>query len=117
MMETMQTTQSIHQTEPIQTPVPVRLVPSRPIIHLALQLLALAFLLNFCYNVLSPFIDLLLWTTIFAVALFPIQQKLKGWLNGRGTLAAVIVTVCLLLIFIVPGVIFTLKTAREAKVV
>ena len=116
-METIQSTPSIHPTEPIQTPVPVKIVPSRPIVHLALQLLALALLLNFCYNVLSPFIDLLLWASIFAVALYPLQQKLKGWLGGRGTLAAVIVSVVLLLIFIVPGVVFTLRTAKEAKVV
>jgi predicted PurR-regulated permease PerM len=116
-METIQPTQSIHSTEPLQAPVPVKIIPSRPIIHLALQLLALAFLLNFCYNVLSPFIDLLLWATIFAVALYPLQQKLKGWLKGRGTLAAVILTVILLMVFIVPGLVFTLRTAKEAKVV
>ena len=116
-MEAIPTKESIHTSDSIQTPIPVRVVPSRPIIHIALQLLALALLINFCYNVLQPFIDLLLWATIFAVALYPLQQKLKGWLKGRGTLAAIIVTVIMLVIFIVPAVVFTLRTGREAKVV
>jgi predicted PurR-regulated permease PerM len=44
-----------------------------------------------------------------------VHQKLKGWLKGRGTLAAVIVTILVLLVFIVPGILFAIKTGSEAK--
>jgi predicted PurR-regulated permease PerM len=114
-METKQTTQSVQPTEPTQTPVPVKLVPSRQIVHIAIQLLALALLLSFCYNVISPFVNPILWGAIFGIALYPVHQKLKGWLGGRGTLASVILTIVVLLIFIVPGIIFTIRTASEAK--
>jgi predicted PurR-regulated permease PerM len=116
-MEAVPTKETSNTPGSIQTPVPVRLVPSRQIVHLAIQLLALALLLNFCYNIISPFVNPILWGAIFAIALHPLQQKLKGWLGGRGTLSAIIITIVVLLIFIVPGIIFAIRTATEAKTV
>ena len=107
--------ESIQTSEPIQSSATVRTVPSRQIIHLVIQLVALAFLLNFCFNVLSPFINLLIWAGIFAIALYPVHQKLKKMLKGRNALAAVIITVVMLVIFILPGVLFAVKTGGEVK--
>jgi len=107
--------ESIQTSESIQNSPPIRTVPSRQIIHLVIQLVALAFLLNYCLGVLSPFINLLIWAGIFAIALYPVHQRLKKMLNGRNALAAVIITVLMLLIFILPGVLFAVKTGGEVK--
>ena len=106
---------SIKTPEPIQTTSPVRNFPTKQIVHLTLQLLALGFLLIFCYNIISPFINPILWAGIFAIALYPLHQRLKKFLNGRAALASTIITIIVLAIFIVPGVMFTIRTASEAK--
>ena len=99
----------------LKTSSPVQTLPSRQIVHLVIQLTALAILLIFCFNILSPFINPLLWAGIFAVALFPLHQRLKKFLGGRGAWASVIITIVVLAVFIVPGVFFAIKTASEAK--
>ena len=105
----------IEKTDVIYSPKTPKLFPSRPVIHLALQLAALAYLLNFCFNVISPFATPLMWAGIFAISLFPLHQKLKKKFKGRGTLAAVLITIVMLVIFIAPGVLFILNTSAQAK--
>src|SRR5437764_1011247 len=75
-------------------------VRSRQIIHLAVQLLALAFLLIWCFQILAPFFTPIVWAAILAVTLFPLHQKIKRWLKGRSVLAAILITVAFLTIFI-----------------
>ncbi len=106
---------SVQTTEIIPTTSPAKNFPSKQIIHLAIQLLALGFLLNFCFNVLSPFVNPLVWGGIFAVALYPLHQRLKKAFKGKGALAATVVTILMLAIFILPGVVFTFRTGSEAK--
>jgi predicted PurR-regulated permease PerM len=62
--------------------------------------------------VCSPFVTPLVWSCIFAVTLSPLHQRFKKFLNGRGTLAAVLITIPVLAVFILPGVI-TLNTASS----
>jgi len=105
----------IQSTDSTKNNGPAKTWPGKQIIHTAIQLTALAILLFFCYNVLSPFINPLLWAGIFAVALYPLHQKFKKILKGRGTLAAVLLTLAILIVFILPGVMIVLRTASEAK--
>jgi predicted PurR-regulated permease PerM len=107
--------ESIQSADAIKSPKWSRPFPSKQIVQLTIQLVALAFLLSFCFNVISPFIMPFVWGSIFAIALYPLHVRLKKLLGGRGTLASVIVTIVVLAVFILPGVLFTLKTAREAK--
>src|SRR6185295_4131605 len=106
---------SIKPSEPVQSKSPLRTFPTREIVHLTLQLVALGFLLIFCFNIISPFINPILWAGIFAIALYPLHQKLKKILKGKAALASTIITVIVLAIFILPGVMFTLRTASEAR--
>ena len=41
-----------------------------------------------CYQVFSPFLSLMAWALILAVALYPIHQKLANRMGGRQGLAA-----------------------------
>jgi predicted PurR-regulated permease PerM len=58
-----------------------------------------------CLLILRPFVPLLTWGIIIAVAAFPSFKRLQAALRGRGTLAAVIFTLLLLLLLIVPVVL------------
>jgi predicted PurR-regulated permease PerM len=67
-------------------------------IHIGLAvLLAIA-----CLMILKPFLPLLAWGIIIGVASYPVFLKLQGALSGRGTVAAVLYTLILLAILIIP---------------
>ncbi|HXH02228.1 MAG TPA: AI-2E family transporter [Candidatus Competibacteraceae bacterium] len=52
--------------------------------------------------VLSPFLPALIWALIFAISTWPLFTRLESWLQGRGTLAAALLTLSFALIFLVP---------------
>jgi len=92
-----------------------KVIPTKQIFNLAIQFLVLGLLLVWCFKILSPFISLVVWGVVLAVALYPFHQKIKKWLKQRGTLAAVIMTLVLLAIIIVPSIWLASTTANEVK--
>jgi predicted PurR-regulated permease PerM len=67
-------------------------------IHIGLTIL----LATACLLILRPFLLLLLWGIIIAVAIYPAFQKLQRLFGEREVLAAVVITVLLLAFLIVP---------------
>ncbi len=65
-----------------------------------------ALLVISCLLILKPFVPLLVWGTIIAIASYPRFEKLKNVLGGRGGWTAVIWTLLLLLILIFPIFLF-----------
>ena len=70
-------------------------------IHVAL----VALLLAACLLILKPFIPLITWGIVIAIAVYPAYRKLRDWLGGRGALAAVLCSLCFLAILIIPVVL------------
>jgi predicted PurR-regulated permease PerM len=67
-------------------------------IHIGLAvLLAIA-----CLMILRPFLPLIAWGIIIGVGSYPLFLKLEAALGGRGGLAAVLYTLILLAILIIP---------------
>ena len=65
--------------------------------------IGLAFLLTFaCLLIMRPFIPLLAWGIIIAVAAYPAFKWLQKLMGGRGVLAAVVFTLVLLAVLILP---------------
>ncbi|HTQ64996.1 MAG TPA: AI-2E family transporter [Puia sp.] len=93
----------------------VKRFPAREVVQISIQLVALAFLVIYCFAVLQPFIAVLVWAAILAVALYPLHHRIKKLFGGRGILAAVLIVLVMLSIFIVPGIMLTLASAREIK--
>jgi predicted PurR-regulated permease PerM len=60
-----------------------------------------------CLLILRPFVPLLLWGIIIAIAAYPGYRRVTRLLGGRGGLAAVASTVFLLAVFILPVVMLT----------
>lgn len=47
-----------------------------------------------CYQIFHPFLDLMLWALILSVSLYPLQERLGGWLGtGPGRTATLIVVI------------------------
>jgi predicted PurR-regulated permease PerM len=68
-----------------------------------LRIGALALLLYACVILLLPFVSLIVWSAVLAVALFPVFKRISFWVGGRPRLAAVLVTLLGLLIVIGPA--------------
>ncbi len=67
-------------------------------IHIGLAFLVVAA----CLLILLPFIPLIAWGIIIAVAAYPTFKKLQKLMGGRGALAAVVFTLILLAVLILP---------------
>lgn len=72
-------------------------------IHVGLLIL----LTGTCLLILRPFVPLVLWGIIIAIATYPSYQKLQSFLGGRSGAAAIICDILLLAILIVPVVLLT----------
>ena len=58
-----------------------------------------------CFLMLRPFLPLIAWGIIIAIAVYPGYQKLLVTLRGRGVLSSVLITVLLLALLVVPVVL------------
>ena len=70
--------------------------------HLAVRLGLLAFLLYWSFILVRPFVPILAWSVVLAVALYPVFDWLSSHLGGRPKLAATLVTALCLAIVIGP---------------
>jgi len=81
----------------------------------AIQLVALAIILVKCYHIIEPFLNILLWGLILAIVLQPVHTKITNKLKGRKTIAAILITITLLLLIIVPSVWILYASFEEVK--
>jgi predicted PurR-regulated permease PerM len=86
------------------TPVPVPAsVPAREPVRIAIRLGLLAGVIYWSYILILPFIPILVWSIILAVALYPVFDALTRLLRGRRVLSAVLITILCLTIVIGPA--------------
>ena len=81
-------------------------------IHIGLVVL----LLYWCFKIGQPFIQIIVWGIIIAVAIHPGYNRLKSALIGRGRLAATLITLFALIVLLVPAYMLSgslIKTAQE----
>ncbi len=81
-------------------------------IHIGL----VALLLFWCFKIGRPFIEIIVWGIIIAVAIHPIYIRLKSALGGRDRLAATLITIFALIFLLVPTIMLSdslIDTARE----
>ena len=72
-------------------------------IHVGLFIL----LATACLLILRPFLPLTAWGIVIAIAVYPAYVRLNTFLGGRNGLAAVVCTLLLLAVLIVPVVLLT----------
>jgi predicted PurR-regulated permease PerM len=59
-------------------------------LNVALRLTLAALLVFWCFLILRPFMIIILWSVILAVALKGVFEKINGWVGGRRAVAATI---------------------------
>ena len=74
------------------------------VVEIAIKIGALAILIGWCFLILRPFVSLVVWGIIIAVAVYPLHTRLAAILGNRPRLAAVIMAIAALLVIILPGI-------------
>jgi len=88
--------QSLHDKDYLERAVEIS-------IHVGLAVL----LVWSCFLILRPFLPPVIWGIVIAIALYPWYRKLATFLSERRTLAAVLCTIVLLVLLIVPIYLLT----------
>lgn len=73
------------------------------IVDLIVRLGILILLINWCIDIVKPFILLLIWATVIAIAVFPIYKSLIKLFRGSKLLATIILTLVMLSILLIPS--------------
>lgn len=79
-----------------------------------LAVAGLALLAALMYQILEPFFAPLAWAIFLAFLLQPAQARLAGWLRGRESVAASLLTIFVLLMFIGPLAALAVAFGRQA---
>jgi predicted PurR-regulated permease PerM len=87
----------------------------RGVVELAIRLAALALLIYGAFVLVLPFVTLIIWAIVLAVALYPAYQRVLRFLGGRRRLAAAIVTALNLLIVIGPAAWLALDLVESIR--
>ncbi|MGD9338797.1 MAG: AI-2E family transporter [Syntrophobacterales bacterium] len=69
-----------------------------------------------CFKIGRPFLEIIVWGIIIAVAIHPIYHRLKSALGGRDRLAATLITLLTLILLLVPTIMLSdslIDSARE----
>jgi predicted PurR-regulated permease PerM len=89
--------------------------PTKKIINISIKLLALSFMLIWCFKILEPFITIIVWSAVLAVSLYPLQQLMVKKLKLGNKMASALVTILMLALIIAPAVWLTISTVGEIK--
>lgn len=68
----------------------------------AIRIGILFIMIMWCFQIVEPFLSIILWGIILAVTIYPLHVKLKVKLGGRNLLSAILLTLLLLLVIIIP---------------
>ena len=74
-------------------------------VEVAIQVGLALLLIAACFLILRTFLPLFAWGVILAIALYPVYGKLQSLLGGRRVLSAIVLTLLLLALLIVPIVL------------
>lgn len=87
-----------------------KLLPHRSL-DLFIRAGLISFLVFYCYQIFKPFIALMLWSVILAVALYPLYASIAHKLGGREGRAATVLILAILLGVLVPTTLLAISFA------
>ena len=101
-------------THAIELPSEETLSPAQQRLHQYAQLAAVATIVVGCYLVLHPLIPAVLFAAVVCSATWPLYTRLRKTLGGRPALAALAMTLLLIVLVIGPTVLLALNLADDA---
>ena len=92
----------------------IRKLLSRDFTNVMIRIGLIAFLVVMCVRVFAPFVNLVLWALILAIALYPLHQFLARKIGGRQGIAAILLVLAFLLLIGGPTVMLGGYFAKQA---
>lgn len=86
---------------------------SRELMDTMIRFGVIVVVLFLCFRVFTPFMSLMVWALVLAVALYPLHQRLAGYLGGRQGRAATLLVVGGLLLIGGPTVMLGSSFAKQ----
>lgn len=84
---------------------------SRKVIDLFIRVGLISFLVVYCYQIFRPFIGLMLWSIILAVAMYPLHVWITRKMGGRDGRAATTLVLVILLGVLIPSTLLVFSFA------
>lgn len=84
---------------------------SRKVIDIAIRIGLIGFLVVRCYQIFQPFVGLMLWSIILAVALYPLHVLIANKMDGREGRAATALVLAILLSVLIPSTLLVFSFA------
>ncbi len=84
-------------------------------VEIVVSLAAIIGLFIWCFRIIAPFFNLIVWGIIIAVALYPGFKKLERTFGDRKKLAALVITLVLLGVIILPSIKLTGSLVTELR--
>lgn len=78
-----------------------------------IRLGVLFLLIGWCYDILKPFVLIIVWSIVIAVALSPIYESIVKIFRGKKILATVFLALLLISILVVPSILVTQSLYEE----
>jgi predicted PurR-regulated permease PerM len=75
---------------------------TRTLLDVLIRAGLIAVLVLFCFEIFSPFRDLMLWALILAITLYPLQTRLRGPLGHKDGMIATLIVLVAIVILVVP---------------
>jgi predicted PurR-regulated permease PerM len=73
-----------------------------PLFDIIIRIVVLFLLIVWCIGIILPFLEPVIWGAIIAIAMHPFFEAVKRWVGNRNMLAAVLVTLLMLIILLLP---------------
>jgi len=88
---------------------------SKNIYDITIRLLILLLIIVWCLLIMYPFVSIMLWSLILALALYPLHTKLTNKMGGKSKLVSFIIIFSILLIIFVPTWLMVSSLMGEVK--
>ena len=86
---------------------------SKDLVEVMIRVGLIAVLVIMCFRIFAPFMSLLLWALILAVALYPLQLRLAKFFGDRHDLAAASIVIAGLLLIGWPTIVLASSFAEQ----
>ncbi len=88
---------------------------SNSVYDTTIRLFILLLIIAWCLMIMYPFVSIMMWSIILAMAIFPLHHALAKKIGGRNKLASGIIVLAILAIFVVPMGMITGSLVDEVK--
>jgi predicted PurR-regulated permease PerM len=88
---------------------------NNPVYDTTIRLFILILIVAWCLLIMTPFIGIIMWSLILALALYPLHKSLSGKLGGRPKLASFVIVMSFIIIVLLPTGLLIRSLVDEVK--